>query len=509
MRYAYAITSALLLGGATATLALQPGTAQVAQNEPGAIQAVAPRAGAPMSFADMVAKLQPAVVNISTKQSITVKQQPNPFSGTPFEGFFGQFGGQAGPQPQKREGASLGSGFLISPDGYIVTNNHVIAPGAQGASVDSITVTLNDRKEYTAKVVGRDETSDLAVLKIDGKNLPFVRFGDSARARPGDWVLAIGQPFGLSSTVTAGIISAIHRVTGQGGANDRFIQTDAAINQGNSGGPMFDMNGNVIGINSQIYSQSGGNIGIGFAIPAEDAKPIVERLMKGQKIERGYLGVQIGGPVNDDVAASLGVPKGQGEIIAKVEPNGPAAKAGLKAFDVVTKVNGQSVTPEQTLSYLIANVPPGGRVQLEVLRGGKPVSLTATAATRPSNEELRSTLGDGSDAFPDDDDDAQTTPAAGGGLGLSVQVLTPAIARAINVDPSTQGVVIAAVDPSSDAAAKLKRGDVITAVNGAPIRTAADLQQVVAAAKAAGRPQVLAQITRGKIAGALIPLRIK
>ena len=509
MRYAYAITSALLLGGATATLALQPGTAQVAQNEPGAIQAVAPRAGAPMSFADMVAKLQPAVVNISTKQSITVKQQANPFAGTPFEGFFGQFGGQAGPQPQKREGASLGSGFLISPDGYIVTNNHVIAPGAQGASVDSITVTLSDRKEYTAKVVGRDETSDLAVLKIDGKSLPFVRFGDSARARPGDWVLAIGQPFGLSSTVTAGIISAIHRVTGQGGANDRFIQTDAAINQGNSGGPMFDMNGNVIGINSQIYSQSGGNIGIGFAIPAEDAKPIVERLMKGQKIERGYLGVQIGGPVNDDVAASLGVPKGQGEIIAKVEPNGPAAKAGLKAFDVVTKVNGQSVTPEQTLSYLIANVPPGGRVQLEVLRGGKPVSLTATAATRPSNEELRSTMGDGSDAFPDDDDDAQTTPAAGGGLGLSVQVLTPAIARAINVDPTTQGVVIAAVDPSSDAAAKLKRGDVVTAVNGAPVRSAADLQQIVAAAKAAGRPQVLAQITRGKIAGALIPLRIK
>ncbi|WP_322964284.1 Do family serine endopeptidase [Sphingomonas fuzhouensis] len=507
MRYAYAITSALLLGGATATLALQPGTAQVAQNEPGAIQAVAPRAGAPMSFADMVAKLQPAVVNISTKQSITTKQQANPFAGTPFEGFFGAPGG--GAQPQKREGMSLGSGFLISPDGYIVTNNHVIAPGAQGASVESITVTLNDRKEYTAKVVGRDETSDLAVLKIDGKNLPFVRFGDSSRARPGDWVLAIGQPFGLSSTVTAGIVSAVHRVTGQGGANDRFIQTDAAINQGNSGGPMFDMNGNVIGINSQIYSQSGGNIGIGFAIPAEDAKPIIERLMKGQKIERGYLGVQIGGPVTDDVAASLGVPKGQGEIIAKVEPNGPAAKAGLKAFDVVTKVNGQSVTPEQTLSYLIANVPPGGRVNLEVLRGGKPVSLTATAATRPSNEELAAQMGDGSDAFPDNDDDGQTTPAAGDALGLTVQVLTPAIARAINVDPSTQGVVIAAVNPSSDAASKLKRGDVITAINGTAIRTPADIQGVIATAKAAGRPQVLAQITRGRIAGALIPLRIK
>ena len=509
MRYAYAITSALLLGGATATLALQPGTAQVAQNEPGAIQAVAPRAGAPMSFADMVAKLQPAVVNISTKQSITVKQQANPFAGTPFDGFFGQFGGQAGPQPQKREGASLGSGFLISPDGYIVTNNHVIAPGAAGASVDSITVTLNDRKEYTAKVVGRDETSDLAVLKIQGSNLPFVRFGDSSRARPGDWVLAIGQPFGLSSTVTAGIVSAVHRVTGQGGANDRFIQTDAAINQGNSGGPMFDMNGNVIGINSQIYSQSGGNIGIGFAIPAEDAKPIIDKLMKGEKIERGYLGVQIGGPVTDDVAASLGIPKGQGEIIAKVEPNGPAAKAGLRAFDVVTKVNGQAVTPEQTLSYLVANVQPNARVQLEVLRNGKPLSLTATAATRPSNEQLAAQMGDGSDAFPDSDDDAQVAPTAGGGLGLTVQALTPAIARAINVDPGTQGVVVAAVDPSSDAASKLKRGDVISAINGQPVRSAADLQQIVAAAKAAGRPQVLAQITRGRIADRLMPLRIK
>ncbi|WP_345907893.1 PDZ domain-containing protein, partial [Sphingomonas sp. UBA4815] len=280
-------------------------------------------------------------------------------------------------------------------------------------------------------------------------------------------------------------------------------------NPGNSGGPLYDMNGKMVGINTAIYSRSGGNIGIGFAIPAEDAKPIIDKLMKGEKIERGYLGVQIGGPVTDDVAASLGIPKGQGEIIAKVEPNGPAAKAGLRAFDVVTKVNGQAVTPEQTLSYLVANVQPNARVQLEVLRNGKPLSLTATAATRPSNEQLAAQMGDGSDAFPDSDDDAQVAPTAGGGLGLTVQALTPAIARAINVDPGTQGVVVAAVDPSSDAASKLKRGDVISAINGQPVRSAADLQQIVAAAKAAGRPQVLAQITRGRIADRLMPLRIK
>ncbi|RZM10926.1 MAG: trypsin-like serine protease, partial [Sphingomonas sp.] len=284
MRNAYAITGALLLGGATATLALQPSFAQTAQNEPGAIQASVPRAGAPMSFADMVAKLQPAVVNISTRQTIVQQAQANPFSGTPFEGLFGGQGG--GGAPTRRQGTSLGSGFIISADGYVVTNNHVVAPGAKGASVDAITVTLPDRKEYVAKLVGRDPESDLALLKIDATGLPFVRFGDSARARVGDWVVAIGNPFGLGGTVTAGIVSAVHRPSELGPLN-RFIQTDAAINQGNSGGPMFDLNGNVIGINSQILSPTGGNVGIGFAIPAEQAQPIIATLMKGDAVKRG------------------------------------------------------------------------------------------------------------------------------------------------------------------------------------------------------------------------------
>ncbi|WP_375182510.1 Do family serine endopeptidase [Sphingomonas adhaesiva] len=510
MRYAYALTGALLLGGTAASLTLQnPATAQVAQNEPGSIAAAAPRAGAPMSFADLVAKLQPAVVNISTTQKVTVQQQANPFAGTPFEGFFGQFGGQAGPQPQKREGASLGSGFLISADGYVVTNNHVIAPAARGATVESITVTLQDRKEYKAKLIGRDPTSDLAVLKIDSPTpLPFVRMGDSGRARVGDWVVAIGQPFGLGGTVTAGIVSAVHRSTGNG-PFDSFIQTDAAINQGNSGGPMFNLNGEVIGINSQIYSQSGGNIGIGFAIPATEAKPIIDTLMKGQKIQRGYLGVGIQ-PVNDDIAAALGLPKNKGEIIGRVEPGGPGAKAGLRQGDVVTAINGQAVTPDRTLSYLVANAAPGSTIRMDVIRDGRPTTVTATVATRPPEDQMAALQGGGSDddGLPGGDDDGAVAPASSS-IGVTVQPLTAQIARAIGVDSTVQGVVVSAVDPSSDAGQKLKRGDVISSINSQPVRTAADVARVVAAAKAQGRPQVLLNITRQRTSGVFLAVKIK
>ena len=509
MRYAYALTSALLLGGATATLALAPGGApQAAQNEPGAIQAAAPKAGAPMSFADMVSKLQPAVVNISTKQTIVRQQQANPFAGTPFEGLFGQ-GQQGG--PQRQEGQSLGSGFIISPDGYVVTNNHVVVAGVRGATVDSITVTLPDRKEYTAKLIGRDQASDLALLKITAPGpLPYVRFGDSTRARVGDWVVAIGNPFGLGGTVTAGIVSALHRSTGLG-AYDQFIQTDAAINQGNSGGPMFNLSGDVIGINSQILgNQSGGNIGIGFAIPAEQAKPIIDTLMKGQAIQRGYIGIGLGGQVDDDAAAALGIPKNSGELVARVEPGGPAARAGLRVGDVVTRVNGQAVTPDQTLSRLVANVPPGQTARLDVLRNNRPQTLTVTVAKRPTEEQLAALVGGGNDDFGNDDDGqgGAVAPAASNALGLTVQPLTPQIARQVGVDSTVQGVVVAQVDPASDAAQKLKRGDVVSAVNGTPVRTAAELSSAVAQAKAAGRPQVLLLVQRGRGVSGFVPVKI-
>ncbi|AJP73783.1 Do family serine endopeptidase [Sphingomonas hengshuiensis] len=498
MRYAYAITTALALSGAAAAMTLnQPAGAQTAQNEPGAIQAAAPKAGAPMSFADMVAKLQPAVVNISTTQRVQVNT--NPFAGTPFE----MFGGQQGGAPVTREAESLGSGFIISADGYVVTNSHVISAGQRGAVVESIRVTLPDRREFTAKLIGRDPASDLAVLKIEGANLPFVKFGDSRQARVGDWIVAIGNPFGLGGTVTAGIISATHRVTG-GGAYDRFIQTDASINRGNSGGPMFDLEGAVIGINSQILSPTGGNVGIGFAIPAEQAKPIIDTLMKGGKITRGYLGVGMQ-DLTRDIAEALGIPRDRGTLVSRVEPGEAAEKAGIKQGDVIIRVGNQDVTPDQTLSFLVANVAPGTRLPLTVIRDGKQQVITVTVGTRPPEETL-------AQFDPEDDDSGPTSPDSetmgAAALGIAVTPLNEQIARSIGVDPTAKGVVVLGVDAASDAAGKgLKRGDLIVSVNRTPVATSADVARIVAASKAAGRNQVLLYVQRRNI-GQFVPVQI-
>ncbi|MGN6279831.1 MAG: Do family serine endopeptidase [Sphingomonas sp.] len=509
MRYAYGITGALLLGGAAAAMTLQPTAgAQTAQNEPGAMQQVVPRAGAPMSFADMVAKLQPAVVNISTTQHVKVPN--NPFAGTPFAELFGQMnGGQGGGGTTTREAESLGSGFIISPDGYVVTNNHVISAGAQGATVDEITVTMTDGKEYKAKLVGHDDTADLAVLKIQGGPFPFVKFGDSKNARVGDWVVAIGNPFGIGSSVTAGIISALHRTTDLGGY-DRFIQTDASINRGNSGGPMFDMQGQVIGINSQILSPSGGNVGIGFAIPAEEARPVVETLMKGQSVKRGYMGVAIQ-PITDDIASSLGIDKNTGGLIANVTPDGPAAKAGFKPGDVVMKVGNQNVTADQSLSYLVAGLQPGARVPFDVLRNGQHMTLNVTLGTRPSEQELAGFNGqdDDNDGLPDADDQTQQDQATSDSLGISTITLTPTIAQQVGVDPATKGVIITSVDSSSDAGQKLQRGLVIVSANGQPVTTPQALAAQVAAAKRAGRDQVLLYIALPKGQNRFVAVKIK
>src|SRR5256885_906112 len=394
VRYAYGVAMALLLGGTAFSLATGQAGAQVAQNAPGT-SALAPRPGAPMSFADLVAKLQPAVVNISTKQRVPVKAQADPL-----EEFFRRFdpnqqqgGGSSdnsggdGAQPRTREAGSLGSGFIISPDGYIVTNNHLIQGLTGTGTVDTVTVTTTDRREYTAHIVGRDETSDLALLKIDARGLPFVQWGDSTKARVGDWVIAIGDPYGVGSTVTAGIISALHRgITGTG-AYDRYIQTDAAINMGNSGGPMFDLNGNVIGINSALISPTGASVGIGLAIPAEAAKPVIDALMRGQRPSRGYLGVSLQ-PVDEDLAPALGIPKDTGELVRSVVAGAPGANAGLVQGDVIVKVNGKDVTPDQTVSYLVANTPVGQRIPLEIIRSGKRATVYVTVAERPTEEHL-------------------------------------------------------------------------------------------------------------------------
>ncbi len=505
VRYAYAITSALLVGGASAALVLQtPAGAQTAQNEPGAISASSPRAGAPMSFADMVAKLQPAVVNISTTQRVQV--QNNPFAGTPFGELFGQQQQQGqGGRPVTRQAESLGSGFIISADGYVVTNSHVISAGQRGAVVESIKVILSDRREYTAKLIGRDPASDLAVLKIEGANLPFVKFGDSNQSRVGDWVVAIGNPFGLGGSVTAGIISALHRVTGQGGPLDRFIQTDASINRGNSGGPMFDLNGNVIGINSQILSPTGGNVGIGFAIPSTEAKPIIDTLMKGSTVQRGYLGVGIQ-PWTDDLIKSFGVAKGKGELIASVVADGAAGKAGIKQGDVITKVDGKDVTPDTTLSYIAANLRPGAKVPVELIRDGKTVNLQLTVGTRPSEEQLAGFDPDAEEGAPGGADQGAQGAAS---LGISVTALTPQIASTIGVDPSTKGVVVVGVDPSSDAAQKaVARGFVISSVNRTPVTTPAEFSAAVTRAKTSGAEQALLYIVRRGGAGGYVAVDI-
>ena len=503
MRYAYAVTAAMLLGGAAATVVTQsPLGAQVAQNAPSQMAAVAPR-GAPMSFADLTAKLAPAVVNISTTQKVQFTKQSNPL-----EDFFRRFngmpggddngGGDAGKQ-ETRSAVSLGSGFIVSADGYIVTNNHVISgvPTEQGkVTISSITVTLPDHKEYKATVVGKDAASDLAVLKIDAHNLPFVEFGDSTKTRVGDWVIAIGNPFALGGTVTAGIVSAIHRSIGAG-PYDRYIQTDAAINQGNSGGPMFDLNGNVVGINTAIYSPSGGNVGIGFAIPAEEAKPVVAQLMRGERVHRGYLGVQIQ-PMQDDIAQALRLPKDRGEIVAHVEPGQPAARAGVQQGDVIVKVNGKEVTPDNTLSYMVAGLPVGSKVVLDVIRNGKPATLTAMLAERPPEDQLVGADQDQNDDGTADNGGQSAPSSIRNSLGLSLQTLTPQIVQQLGLTPGTHGVVVTGVDDSSDAAEKgLQPRDVITAIAQRPVSNVAEAAAAIEAAKKQGFKTVLLLVQRG------------
>ncbi len=469
-----------------------------------------PPAGAPLSFADLTARLQPAVVNISTTQRVEVGRFPRFGPGTNLEDLFRRFQEQQTEdgQPVTREATSLGSGFIISPDGYIVTNNHVISGRDGQKLVDTITVTLSDRREYTARVVGRDPLSDLAVLKVDGQALPYVQFGNSQGTRVGDWAIAIGNPFGLGGTVTAGIVSALHRGIQGGGAYDRYIQTDASINQGNSGGPLFDLNGNVIGVNTAIFSPTGGNVGVGFAIPAELAKPVIDQLRATGKVRRGYLGVQIQN-MTPAIAASLGLPKDRGEIVAAVEPSGPARAAGIQQGDVVMKVAGQEVTPDNSLSYIVANTPIGTKVPVEVIRGGKRMTLTASIGERPTEATL---LGQPEQVDPADkaEKDQPGAEAARKSLGLTLQALSPEIRQQLRLPDNVRGVVIAKVNPSSNAAEEgLQRGDIIVSVNQVPVSSPQEAADVVAAARKAGRDTVLLFVQRGTTPGRFVGIKIQ
>jgi serine protease Do len=481
VRYAYGVTALLLLSGSAFALSTGdtpgglvpvPGTVALAQS------GVAPR-GAPDSFADLVEKLQPAVVNIATKQKQTTIAM-NPFTGER--------------RPVTQEQQSGGSGFIISTDGYIVTNNHVIAGGPDGAAVDRVTVTLFGGKEYTAKIIGRDPTSDVALIKIDATGLTFVEMESSMKSRVGDWVIAIGNPLGLNSSVTAGIVSALQRNIGAGGAYDRFIQTDTAINPGNSGGPLFNLQGKVIGINNRLISPSGANIGVGFAIPAEEAAPVVDSLKKGARPDRGFLGIQIQA-VNERLADSLGIQKNRGEQVTGLTDNSPGAKAGLKEGDIVLKVNGKDVTPDQTLSYIVANTKPGTKIPLDILREGKPMKLTATVGSRPTDEQLAQ-----SNFNPDEEKDfkgeASDTDAKylRDTLGISAIPVDASIARRLGVSPG--GLVVDVAGSGSAAQIGVQRADIIVSANYKPVNSIAELNAIIKQAKAAGRSNVLLGVKR-------------
>jgi serine protease Do len=501
-----AAAGALLAAGLPA-LSQQPSP----QQAPLTAQGTAGPSGAPRSFADVTARLQPAVVNISTTQRVEVASFPafpRMGPGMNLEELFRRFQEQQGEdgQPVTREATSLGSGFIISPDGYIVTNNHVISGRGNQRVVDTITVTLSDRTEYTARVVGRDPLSDLAVLKIDARNLPYVRFGDSRNVRVGDWAIAIGNPFGLGGTVTAGIVSALHRGIVGAGAYDRYIQTDASINQGNSGGPLFDLDGSVIGVNTAIFSPTGGNVGVGFAIPAELAKPVIDQLRSEGRVRRGYLGVQIQ-PMTQQIAGALGLPKDRGEIVAGVEPQGPAQQAGIRRGDVILRVAGQDVSPDNTLSFIVANTAIGTRAPVEMIRDGRRQTISVQIGERPS--ELVAADGEEREAREESASDERGQEAARRSLGLTLQALSPEIRQQLRLEDAVDGVVVARVAPGSSAAQeRVERGDIIVTINQRPVRSPQDAADAVAEARKAGRDSVLMYVQRGNGPGRFVGIKM-
>jgi serine protease Do len=520
VRIARSLIPTVLILGSAATI-LMPASAQIPtapaskampqpQNATPPAVPISPPGGAPRSFADLTARLTPAVVNVSTTQKVEVSKLRGAQPGSPLEELFRRFQEQQGEQgePVTREATSLGSGFIIDPSGYIVTNNHVISAGeGKDTAVDTITVTLSDRREYKAKIIGRDALTDLALLKIEATDLPYVKFGNSKSVRVGDWAIAIGNPFGLGGTVTAGIISALHRNIGSG-QYDRYIQTDASINQGNSGGPLFDLNGNVVGINTAIFSPTGGNVGLGFSIPAELATPVIDQLRATGTVKRGYLGVGIQ-PLTTDIAAGLGLPKERGEIVASVEPSGPAAKAGIKQGDVIVRINGSDVTYDNTLSFVVANTPIGATVPIELIRDGQRRQINATIAQRPAESIVQARAGTIPEADESADGKAPGAEATKQSLGITLQPLTAQLRQQLRIADTVRGVVIAGITPSSDAAAEgLQRGDIILQINQRPTTSPGEAADAVDAARKAGRDTVLMLVQRGTNAPRYIGIKL-
>ncbi len=401
------------------------------------------------SYADLVSRVAPAVVTIRSQRMVRQTQAPND------DDLFRRFFGEQGPRQAPRPASGLGSGVIVSPDGYILTNHHVVN-GAQKIRVD-----FTDGRTFDARVVGSDQPSDLAVLKIGASNLPTMPMGDADGARVGDVVLAVGNPLGIGQTVTMGIISAKGRATGASeGAFEDFIQTDAPINQGNSGGALVNTRGELIGINSQIVSPVGYNIGIGFAIPTNMANRVMDQLIKTGQVRRGMLGVTVQG-LDADMAKSLGLTDVRGAVVSDVQPGSPGARAGLKEGDVILALDGKPIDSSNDLRNHVAPLGPDAKVTLSVLRDGRTHDITATLSELPSQSAVRAD---------------REGERASGEYGMSVQPLTPDLARQLKVD-GEKGVVVADVDPDGAAAeAGLQSGDVITQVNGRTIASVGELR---------------------------------
>ena len=445
----------------------------------------------PAGFADLVAKVKPAVISVRVKidaagdpqlmkeMQQNSDQEPIPFEpGSPMYKFFQQFGQQFGSQgmphvqPHHEFITGEGSGFFISPDGYAVTNNHVVD------HAKSVQVTTDDGTIYTAKVVGTDPKTDLAVIKVDGKkDFPYVKFADHS-PRVGDWVVAVGNPFGLGGTVTAGIVSARGRDIGAGPYDD-YIQIDAPINKGNSGGPAFNEEGEVIGVNTAIYSPSGGSVGIGFDIPADTAKMVVAQLEKSGHVTRGWLGVQIQ-PVTAGIADGLDMKKAVGALVDEPQAGSPAAKAGIESGDVITAVNGTPVKDARELARTIGMMAPNGTVKLDIVRKGQDKTLSLTLGEMPSEHMAKA-------------DTEQAQPTGGvPHLGLSVAPATEVSGA------GGKGVVVTAVDPDGPAAEHgLQEGNVILDVGGKAVANAGDVRKALSEAKAQGKHDVLMRVKIG------------
>jgi len=449
-----ALVAAIAVGGVTTGFSLTKGAQPQIWTEQSATSASAPTVQAP-DWVKIGRDLKPAVVNVSAKRTESAVSEMQGPSGeeTPFDRYFKDYFGSR----PKRHARAMGSGFIINPNGYIVTNNHVVDGATQ------ITVKLSDGRELPGKVVGRDSKTDIALLKVEATGLTVIPLGDSSASQVGEPVMAIGNPFGLEQTVTTGIVSATGRAIGAGPYDD-FIQTDASINPGNSGGPLINARGQAIGINTAIFSQSGGSVGIGFAIPMSLAKNVVTQLADSGKVTRGWLGVGIQ-PVTPELAKSFGRTETTGVLVSSVTEGSPAERAGIKTGDIITDYDGRKVERASDLPRAVAGTPVGRDVTLNVVRDGKPVTLTARVEALDAKE-----------AAAEGDNGEKAKPA----LGLAVQPLTPALAQQLGVR-ATQGLVVQNVMEGSPAAeAGFERGDVIVEVNKKPVKSVSELRESVA-----------------------------